>query len=518
MIKEAIADGNVLRFSVEYMRTINVLHVATPGIDPTQLDDPEYCKRHNIDISDAYHDDQRITGVAEDILTHLERHTHPAGKDVYTAIFATDKIQTLMRYYRYMKTHNPKGYKIAAIFTYRPNEDMDEGANEYSGDELKECMKDYGDMFGTNYDLDTLDAYRKDIAKRMKQKELPQIDLLLVVDMFLTGFDSKATNTLILDKTLVWHNLLQAYSRTNRVSKLTKQFGQVVTYRNIKKAQDEALRLYSGDGNPNDYLLESYDYYVAEYRKWTEKVQAVAETPDDAGYLQSENDIRAFILAFRQLSKTLNTLKTFSKFNWDDLDVFMDEATFSDYKSWYLSYYDDIERKRRQGSVTTLADIDFNIELIRTDKINVVYILNLLKDINRNDKATMEKSIDLILREIERSDNEKLRYKSDIMKDFITARFFDLDPNADIFEAYSEYEHERLQSAVEEFAQVHGIEPEIVSEILHKYFCDEKSVTKESIRQRLSSLKLGLLKLTKLINDILFFVSDMYDKFTAEGV
>ena len=518
MIKEAIADGNVLRFSVEYMRTINVLHVATPGIDPTQLDDPEYCKRHNIDISDAYHDDQRITGVAEDILTHLERHTHPAGKDVYTAIFATDKIQTLMRYYRYMKTHNPKGYKIAAIFTYRPNEDMDEGANEYSGDELKECMKDYGDMFGTNYDLDTLDAYRKDIAKRMKQKELPQIDLLLVVDMFLTGFDSKATNTLILDKTLVWHNLLQAYSRTNRVSKLTKQFGQVVTYRNIKKAQDEALRLYSGDGNPNDYLLESYGYYVAEYRKWTEKVQAVAETPDDAGYLQSENDIRAFILAFRQLSKTLNTLKTFSKFNWDDLDVFMDEATFSDYKSWYLSYYDDIERKRRQGSVTTLADIDFNIELIRTDKINVVYILNLLKDINRNDKAAMEKSIDLILREIERSDNEKLRYKSDIMKDFITARFFDLDPNADIFEAYSEYEHERLQSAVEEFAQVHGIEPEIVSEILHKYFCDEKSVTKESIRQRLSSLKLGLLKLTKLINDILFFVSDMYDKFTAEGV
>ena len=192
----------------------------------------------------------------------------------------------------------------------------------------------------------------------------------------------------------------------------------------------------------------------------------------------------------------------------------MDEATFSDYKSWYLSYYDDIERKRRQGSVTTLADIDFNIELIRTDKINVVYILNLLKDINRNDKAAMEKSIDLILR----SDNEKLRYKSDIMKDFITARFFDLDPNADIFEAYSEYEHERLQSAVEEFAQVHGIEPEIVSEILHKYFCDEKSVTKESIRQRLSSLKLGLLKLTKLINDILFFVSDMYDKFTAEGV
>ena len=423
-----------------------------------------------------------------------------------------------MRYYRYMKEHNPKGYKIAAIFTYRPNEDADEGTDKYSGDELKLCMDDYGKMFGTSFDLDSFDAYRKDISNRMKQKDLPQIDLLLVVDMFLTGFDSKATNTLILDKNLIWHNLVQAYSRTNRVSKVTKQFGQVVTYRNIKKAQDEALKLYSGDGNPNDYLLESYDFYVAEYRKSTEAVRAVAETADDAGHLYSEDEQRQFIYAFRKLAGTLSTLKTFSKFDWADLDLFMDEEEFFNYKSWYLYYYDSLKNQDGTGKVPVLADIDFQIELIRTDKINVVYILNLLKDINRQNKSEMEKSIDLILREIERSDNEKMRYKKDIMKDFVTGRFFDLDPDEDIIEAYAQYEKERMQAFIEEFAQVNEVDVDTVSFILNQYFCDTKQVTKESIRQRVSGMNLGLLKLTRLINNLLDFVKDMYDKFTAEGV
>lgn len=518
MIKEAIADGNVLRFSVEYMRSLNITKVDDPSLDASQLDDPEYCKRHKIDLEDLYHREIRINNIADDVLKNLERHTHPTGKDVYTAIFAVDSIKTLMRYYRYMKEHNPKGYKIAAIFTYRPNEDADEGTDKYSGDELKLCMDDYGRMFGTSFDLDSFDAYRKDIASRMKQKDLPQIDLLLVVDMFLTGFDSKATNTLILDKNLIWHNLVQAYSRTNRVSKVTKQFGQVVTYRNIKKAQDEALKLYSGDGNPNDYLLESYDFYVAEYRKSTEAVRAVAETADDAGHLYSEDEQRQFIYAFRKLAGTLSTLKTFSKFDWADLDLFMDEEEFFNYKSWYLYYYDSLKNQDGAGKVPVLADIDFQIELIRTDKINVVYILNLLKDINRQNKSEMEKSIDLILREIERSDNEKMRYKKDIMKDFVTGRFFDLDPDEDIIEAYAQYEKERMQAFIEEFAQVNEVDVDTVSFILNQYFCDTKQVTKESIRQRVSGMNLGLLKLTRLINNLLDFVKDMYDKFTAEGV
>lgn len=515
MIKEAIADGNVLRFSVEYMRSISIKSIKDPKIDVKSLDDAEYCKRHKIDIEGLYHSDERIAAISDDILGHLDQHTRLENNNIYTAIFAIDKIETLMKYYGYMKAHNPKGYKIAAIFTYQANQDMEESPDKHASEHLESCMKDYNDMFGTDYDLSKFDAYRKDISKRMKQKDLPQVDLLLVVNMFLTGFDSKPTNTLFLDKNLVWHSLVQAYSRTNRVDKVTKQFGQIVTYRNIKRAQDEALKLYSGDGDPNAYLLKSYDVYVAEYYKQVDELRSIVKTPDDAGNLQSEDDIRAFIIAFRTLAGILSTLKTFSKFDWADLAPTLDEDEYADFKSWYLYYYDKHKKGEKES---VLGDVDFNIELIRTDKINVVYILNLLKDINRKDKNEMAKSIDLILREIERSDNEKMRYKRDIMKAFVTERFYELDPDADIIEAYNEYEREVLQTDIESFATENNLATDLVSRILHQYFIDTKAVTKETLRQELSTAGVkGLLKITALLNKILEFLSDSYNKFTAEG-
>ena len=518
MIKEAIADGNVLKFSVEYMRSINILNNTKFDFDCERIDDPIYCKKNKIDIEELYHSQERIEKISDDIMEHLEQHTHPAGKDIYTAIFAIDYIPYLMKYYRYLKNHNPKNYKIAAIFTYQPNEDLDDGATQYSGEELKECMNDYNEMFGTSYDLSTFDAYRKDIAKRMKQKELPQIDLLLVVNMFLTGFDSKVTNTLILDKNMIWHTLVQAYSRTNRVDKLTKQFGQIITYRNIKEAQDNALRLYSGDGNPNDYLLEGYDVYCKRYYTYADALREISPSADFAGTIQSEEKKRAFVLAFRKIASTLSILKTFSKFDWKDIEIAMDEEEFYDYKSWYLTFYDEIKRENEKNKYTTLADVDFEIELIRTDRINVVYILNLLKDINRQNKDEMEKSIDLVLREIERSDNEKLRYKKDIMKRFITQRFFDLTTEEDILVAYEEYEKREMINDIKDFSKSNDIEEEIITEIVTQYFIDPKQVTKENIRKRLENKDLGLLEITKLINDIIIFVKDMNNKYTAEGV
>ncbi|MFR1807341.1 MAG: type I restriction endonuclease subunit R [Pygmaiobacter massiliensis] len=515
MIKEAIADGNVLRFSVEYMRSVSVKGVSDPKLDASQIDDVEYCRRHHIDIDDLYHSDERIKAVSDDILGHLAQHTRLENNSTYTAIFAIDKIETLVKYYNYMKANNPNGYKIAAIFTYQANQDMEESPDKHASEHLEACMKDYNAMFGTDYDLSKFDAYRKDISKRMKQKDEPQVDLLLVVNMFLTGFDSKPTNTLFLDKNLVWHSLVQAYSRTNRVDKITKQFGQIVTYRNIKKAQDDALALYSGDGDPNAYLLQSYDYYVAQYYKQVEELRSIVSTADDAGNLQSEDDIRAFVVCFRTLAGTLSTLKTFSRFDWADMAPALDEDEYADYKSWYLYYY---EKKGKGGKDSVLVDVDFNIELVRTDKINVVYILNLLKDINRNNADEMQKSVDLILREIERSDNEKMRYKKDIMKAFVESRFFELDPDADIIEAYNEYEKEVLQADIEEFATENGLSREYVSGVLSQYFMDSKTLTKESLRQSLSDCGIkGLLKITKLIEKILTFLADSYNKFTAEG-
>lgn len=513
MIKEAIADGNVLRFNVEYMRSIEIKAIASSKLDPKMLDDIDYCRRHKIDIEDLYHSPERMQIVADDILAQLDRHTRLENNNVYTAIFAVDTIETLMKYYAYMKAHNPRNYKIAAIFTYQPNQDMEESPDQHASEMLESCMKDYNEMYGTDYDISKFDAYRKDISKRMKQKDLPQVDLLLVVNMFLTGFDSKVTNTLFLDKNLAYHSLVQAYSRTNRVDKVTKQYGQIITYRNIKKAQDDALKLYSGDGDPDAYLLQSYEYYVAKFYSQAEILRGVVPTPDDCANLQSEDEIRAFVIAFRSLAGILSTLKTFSKFDWADLEPTMDSITYDDYKSWYLYYYE----KKPGGKVPVPVDVDFNIELIRTDKINVVYILNLLKEINRNDKDEMAKSIDLILREIERSDNEKMRYKRDLMKSFITERFYELDADADIIEAYTEYEKEMLQADIEEFATEKNLETGVVSKVLHQYFIDSKSITKDYLRQTYVAAGIkGLLKLDALIKETLEFITDCYNRFTTE--
>lgn len=523
MIKDAIADGNVLRFSVEYQRTIFAHQVMKNGINPKQIDDPEYCKRHNIDMTELYHDDERIHKVVEHIIEHHEQHVHPQGKDIYTALFAVDTIQILGKYYDEFKKYNDKlpedkRLKIAAIFSYQANEDMDDGADEHSQELLDRCMEDYYELFGHRYTLDTFDAYRKDIAKRLKQKDLPQVDILLVVNMFLTGFDAKPLNTLYLDKNLVWHSLVQAYSRTNRVDKVTKQFGQIVTYRNIKKWQDDALTLFSGDGDPNEYLLENYDYYVNQWLNQEPVLRKITPDVESAGQLKSEDEIRMFIIAFRSMAKTLAILKTFSKFDWKDLAVVMDEDEYEGYKSWYLYYKD--QSASTNPKVPVPVDVDFDIELVRTDRINVVYIMNLLKKAQEvgHTKSEEEKQhdVDLILREIERSDNESLRLKKDVMKQFILTRFYDLPDDADIMDAFTQFEKEQLQTDMEEFAFDNQIDYEIVSDLFSSYVFS-KTISDEEIRKRLTAYKLGLLKMTKLTKAIKGFVYDTYQKYKAEG-
>lgn len=517
MIKNAIADGNVLPFSVEYRRTIFARSVALNGIDPEMLDDPDYCRRQNIDINNLYHDDERIRVIAKHILENNERHTRPQGTDVYTALFAVDSIKTLGKYYDVFKELNAKRpedkrYKISAIFTYGANEDMDGKGDEHSVELLSRIIADYNEMFGTSYSVENYDAYRKDITKRMKQMDLPQIDILLVVNMMLTGFDAKPLNTLYLDKNLVWHSLVQAYSRTNRVDKVTKLFGQVITFRNIKKWQDDALRLFSGDGDPNEYLIQSYEYYTKEWEKWVQKMRITVPTVDDAGQLQSEDEIRKFVIAFRMLVRILATLKTFSKFNWDDLAVFLDEGEYEGYKSWYLYYKD-----HRGGKEHVPVDIDFDVELVRTDRINVVYILNLLK--NAKKKATHEDlnaNIDLILSEIERSDNEALRAKKEIMIAFIRTRFFDLPDNADIMAAFEEFAEEQKTAEMERFAYEQKIDYGVVNEILGEYSF-KGSVSDEFIREKLEPYNLGLVKATKLKNEIKNFTDNIYYKYRVEG-
>jgi len=521
MIKDAIADGNVLRFSVEYQRTIFAHQMKMNGLDPERLDDPEYCKEHKIDMNSLYHDEERIRNIAEHIVEHHEQHVHPQGKDIYTSLFAVDKIQTLGQYYDEFKQINEtlpenKRLKIAAIFSYQANEDMDEGADEHSQELLERCINDYNKMYGTTFALDTFDTYRKDIAKRLKQKDLPQVDILLVVNMFLTGFDAKPLNTLYLDKNLIWHSLVQAYSRTNRVDKTTKQFGQIVSYRNIKKWQDEALTLFSGDGDPNEYLLENYEYYLNEWINEEPVLRKIASDAAAAGDLKSEDEIRMFIIAFRSMAKTLAVLKTFSKFDWEDLAVVMDEDEYEAYKSWYLYFRDNSVNPN--PPIPVPVDVDFDIELVRTDRINVVYILNLLKKAKGNAKTEEEKQqdVDLIMREIERSDNDSLRLKKDIMKEFILNRFYNLPDDVDIMDAFVQFEKERLQVELHDFAKENQVDYELISDIFNTYIFSGV-ISDDIIRKKLAAYKFGLLKMTKLTKNIKAFIEGTYKKYRAEG-
>ena len=520
MIKDAIADGNVLRFSVEYQRTIFAKKIGIKGIDPEQLDDPEYCKRHNIDIDNLYHDDERVEMISKHILEHHEQHVHPQGKDVYTSLFAVDSIKTLGQYYDVLRELNEKRperdrYKIAAIFSFGANEDMDGAGDEHSAELLARCIDDYNKMFGTSYAIDGFDAYRKDIAKRLKQKNLPQVDILLVVNMMLTGFDAKPLNTLYLDKNLIWHTLVQAYSRTNRVDKVTKQFGQIVTYRNIKKWQDDALRLFSGDGDPNEYLLESYEYYVQKWINQDPILRKITPTVDEAGQLQSEDEIRMFIIAFRTMVGTLATLKTFSKFDWADLSVVMDEEEYEGYKSWYLYYKD--QGGSSNPKVPVPVDVDFDVELVRTDRINVVYILNLLKMASKGVKSeeAREADLDLILREIERSDNESLRAKKEIMIEFVRTRFYDLGEDVDVQAAFEEFAKERELAEMEEFAHANQLDFAMVNDLMTDFMFSGK-ISEEAIRKRLEPYKFGLLKVTSLTQKIQGFIQQTHKKYKAE--
>ena len=246
------------------------------------------------------------------------------------------------------------------------------------------------------------------------------------------------------------------------------------------------------------------------------QLRKAAQTVDDAGQLQSEEDIREFVVAFRAMSGTLETLKTFGKFDWADLSVVLDDEEYEGYKSWYLYYHD--EAKKKDPKVPVPVDVDFDVELVRTDRINVMYILSLLKSAHDGDKSEEERArdIDLVMREIERSDNDALRAKKDIMEAFIRTRFYDLPDGIDVQQAYEQFERESLQAEIESFAYDNGIEVQDILDIFSEYTFGG-SISEEEIRKRLASYRMGLLKITKMTNAIKEFVVSTYSRYKAEG-
>lgn len=449
LIKDAIKDNNVLGFSVEYISTFR-----------GQYDINDDTRVKAIDTKEVFMDDHRISDIANHIINN---HGAKTKNGKYTAMFTVQDVPMLVKYYDMFKTidHN---LKIAAIFTYGANEDA-EGRDEHSRDSLERIIADYNKIFDTNYSTDTFSNYFSDVSRKVKTA---QIDILIVVDMFLTGFDSKTLNTLYVDKNLKYHGLIQAFSRTNRIEKSTKPYGNIVCYRNLKNNTDEAIKLFSNTDNTDVVLMESYDYYLKKFKEKLKALLGITLTPGDVDSLETEEEKKEFILAFRELTKILVSLQTFVDFEFTEDILGISEQKYQDFKSKYFLLYDEVNSSENEKT-SILSDIDFGIELMHTDKINVTYIMNLIRNIDFEDEDKKAKDVEHIKRELEKADSEDLRLKVDLIRNFLDKVVPTLSPDDNVDDAFAEYEENVRKDEIKEFSYEVGVTEDFVKENIAEY-------------------------------------------------
>ena len=493
LIKDAIFDNNVLGFHVEYISTMKGAY-----------DETDSTMTEAIDVGELFMADERMTNIANHI---VQNHKAKTRNRQYTAIFAVASIPMLVKYYGIFKSIN-HDLNISGIFSYGANEDY-EGHDEHSRDALERIIKDYNEMYNTNFSTDTFAAYHKDISDRVKGKKTKQLDILLVVNMFLTGFDSKPLSVLYVDKDMMYHDLLQAYSRTNRVEKETKPWGIIVAYRNLKKKTDDALALFS-QGHAEGVLTQPFEFYVQKFNELVSRIKVIAPTPASIDMLYSEDDQKEFVVLFRELTRYLLSLQTFVEFKFDRSNLDMTDQEYQDYKSKYLLLYR--RHKDDKEVVSVLDDVDFCIELMESDRINVAYIMNLIRNIHFESKTQRDKDIEHIKDELNRSDNMRLHKKIDILRAFLDEVVCGLDGSEDIDAEYNDFENKKKFAEIQEFAEQENIDPQILqSEIAEYEFTG--IINSGNIRDRITT-PMPLLKKKSLVSRIVDFIKAHVEKFS----
>ena len=499
LIKDAIADENVLGFLVEYYHG-------------------------NADVDNA--DQNRMTEIAKFVLNNFNKSTFDGEFD---ALFAVQSVPMLIRYYKLFKSLNPK-IRIGAVFTYAANSSQDDAltgmntggyVSDSTGeaDELKTIMDDYNDMFGTSFTTENFRAYYDDINLRMKKKkaDMKSLDLCLVVGMFLTGFDSKKLNTLYVDKNMDYHGLLQAFSRTNRVLNEKKRFGKIVCFRDLKSKVDASIKLFSNSNNLEDIIRPPFNEVKKNYQELTTSFLEQYPTPSSIDLLQSERDKTQFILAFRDVIKKHAEIQIYDEFEEDATDLGMSEQQFMDFRSKYLDIYDAVDGGRKpSGKDSTpdedaeptetstdsvIGDIDFCLELLHSDIINVTYILELIADLNPYSEDYQEKRthiIDTMIKDAE------LRSKAKLIDDFIQQNVDDdrdnfmarkqrADGTSDLEERLNNYITNKRNDAVDELAKDEDLDVTVLNHYLSEYDYLQKEQP-EIIQQALKEKHLGLVK------------------------
>jgi len=512
VITDAIRDENVLKFSIEYIRTFkkkdNILDIEVEAIDETEvMNAPE-----------------RLENITDYIIANHKRKTHSRE---FTAIFAVSSVDTLIEYYKLFHRKKEEGLhnlRLATIFSYSANEEDKDAVGNFVDDEfltaaesepnystrhtrdsLEEFIGHYNKQFCTNYTTkDSMSYYNyyNDIAKRVKHK---QIDILLVVNMFLTGFDSKPLNTLYVDKNLKHHGLIQAYSRTNRILNELKSQGNIVSFRNLKEATDDAITLFSNIDAKDEIIMQPYDEYVKKFNQAFIALLQIAPTVNSVNNLKDEEEELDFIKAFRELMRLRNVLKTFTEFAFDDLS--MDEQNFEDYKSKYLDLYDKAKSQNQKEKESILNDIDFELELIHRDEINVAYILKLLaryKDSSEEEKERQEKAIlDLV------AGDSQMRSKRELIEKFIRENLPQIDDSDSIPDEFKEFWDNEQVLALETLSEEENLDMDKLRDVIGNFMFTEKSPLRDEVIDMMNerpALKMRKTTADRITDKVLGFV------------
>ena len=489
LIKDAIKDGNVLGFSVDYMKFV----------DYNSNQTEEDVMVEGIDTEEVFMADDRVRLIAQDIIDH---HNTKTRDRKYNALFTVSSIPLLVKYYNMFKSLN-HDLKVGAIFTYGANEDLDKNP-EHSRESLDKIIDDYNKMYNTNFSSSTFDAYFRDICKKIKNTE---IDIVIVVNMLLTGFDAKRLNTLYVDKSLKYHDLIQAFSRTNRVESETKPFGNIVCYRTTKERVDEAVKLFSQTDSIDTVIMAPYEDYLNKFKVAVSELLKITPVVDSVDLLEREEDIKAFIVAFRTVAKLLVSLKTFNEFDLDNGDTELNAQMFEDYKSKYYDLYRKLSNDKEKSSI--LNDITFSLELIQTDKINVSYILNLIRNVDLTNEQQKKKDIEDIENKLINITDDELFLKADLIKSFLKSILPTLKEDDSIDEALDKHMNIEREKEIEKFSEDNNINLDNLKEIIDEY--EYSGIFPDSLIGK--SIDAPFLKKISIIENIKGFIRNLLKKY-----
>jgi type I restriction enzyme R subunit len=515
MIKDAIADENVLGFLVEYYQG--------------KLDANEQS-------------DIRMKTIAEFIVNNFRKSTFDGE---FNALFAVQSVPMLLKYYKIFKDLQPD-IKIAAIFTYAPNTSQDDartGMNQgfetdaVQADELQAIMDDYNAHFGTAFTTDNFGAYYDDINERMKKRKagMEPIDLLLVVGMFLTGFDAKKLNTLYVDKNLEYHGLLQAFSRTNRILNEKKRFGKILCFRDLKEKVDQSLKLFC-DGDPNVGVQRpEFKQVKRELNELSEAFLQKYPTMESVDVLKSEYDKKNFLLAFREIIKKRAEIQIYEDFDADDPGLILSEQDYNDYRSKYLDMtvgfikeeqpeeqplrLEEPTREYEEGG--KLEDIDFCLELLHSDVINVAYILSLISNLNPSDEDYEKKRQEILDTMIK---DASMRKKTRLIDGFIKTNVDSdkegfqrakADGTMDLETRLKDYIIKKKTAAVEDLAAEEDVDKEALGKYLSEYDYlgrEKPEIIQDAVRKK----KMGLLARSATVRRIVEKMREIIELFNWE--